>query len=571
MKFKYTILRFLCFFLLSFTALNLVGFSLSEEPTSILKNSVSIPMEDGIKLSGDLYLPGAQGKFPVILIRTPYDKGDLSAVGEVFASARYAVLIQDVRGQGKSEGAFYPFMSEKKDGLDTLNWIDQQSWSNGKVGIWGVSYLAYSGFVVLPYQHKSVKAFVSSSGFADINKLLFRGGAFRLMAQLTWYMSQVGKAQLPPAEVRSRAMVPIFRTTPLSKFFAGNEDAVDKFEDISTEFSKVSTPILFVTGWHDYIYRNTLNAYNRIKINQKERFYHKLMIGPWFHNQELNGGTSVGDEDFGQEAEMNLQKFLRLSLRWFDYWLKNKDDGISREAPVEVFVMGKNQWQEESQWPPASIEFQKWYLSSEKGANSIDGDGRLSRSAPGQESFDSFTFDPSDPVPTVGGVNMHYFPDNLGIKDQTEVEKRKDVLVYTSSVLEKSMEIAGPLKVVLYSSTEGVDTDFTAKLVQVRPDGYARIIEDGIIRGRYRKSLETPDFLEPGEVYEFEIDLGYTAISLPEGSRLRVEISSSNFPKYDRNSNTEVEPFDAVEFKKVEQKIFFSKKHPSRIILPVRK
>ncbi len=166
---------------------------------------------------------------------------------------------------------------------------------------------------------------------------------------------------------------------------------------------------------------------------------------------------------------------------------------------------------------------------------------------------------------------MHYFPDNLGIKDQTEVEKRKDVLVYTSSVLEKPMEIIGSLRVVLYASTEGVDTDFTAKLVQVRPDGYARIIEDGIIRGRYRKSLETPDFLEPGKVYKFEIDLGHTAILLPEGSRLRVEISSSNFPKYDRNSNTEIEPFDVVEFKKVEQKVFFSKKHPSHIILPVRK
>jgi putative CocE/NonD family hydrolase len=295
------------------------------------------------------------------------------------------------------------------------------------------------------------------------------------------------------------------------------------------------------------------------------------MIGPWHHNQELNGGTVVGDEDFGLVAEMGLEKLLKLSKRWFDYWLKDKDDGISKEAPVKVFMMGKNKWLEESQWPPSSIELQKWYLSSDKGANGLEGDGRLSIELPGENSDDSFIFNPEDPVPTTGGVNMHFFPDILGIKDQREVETRDDVLVYTSPALVKPMEIIGPLKVVLYASTEGVDTDFTAKLVEVRADRYARIIEDGIIRGRYRKSLETPDFLEPGKIYEFEIDLGYTAISLYKGSRLRVEISSSNFPKYDRNPNTEVEPFDAVEFKKVKQKIYCSKEYPSHLILPVRK
>lgn len=539
-------------------------------PGLTIKKDVPLVLSDGVKLYADIYLPAPEGQYPVILIRTPYDKGDLKAIGESFALAEYAVLIQDVRGQGKSEGKFFPFTAEKGDGLATLDWIELQPWSNGNVGLWGISYLSYNGFVLLPSQHRSLKAFVCSSGFADVDSFLFRGGAFRLQAQLTWFISQVGDFKMPPPEARSKVFEQIFKTVPLSQFFSGNEDAAANFQDISEEFSRVKTPVLFVTGWHDYVNRDTLNAYMQVKKYQKKAF-HKLIIGPWYHNQEINGGTTVGDEDFGAAAEMGLEKFIQLSVRWFDYLLKGKDDGISQEAPVKVFVMGRNEWREESSWPPDSVRYQNWFISSTKGANSLKGDGRLSPSVPGARSFDSFIYDANNPVPTVGGVNFHFFPDNLGVKDQTGVENRKDVLVYTSAPLEKPIEIAGPLKAVIYASTEGVDTDFTAKLVEVRPSGYARIIEDGILRARFRDSLEDPSLLEPGKIYKFEIDMGHTAISLSKGSRLRLDISSSNFPKYDRNANTEVEPFDAVEFKTVTQKVYFSKDHPTHIILPVRK
>jgi putative CocE/NonD family hydrolase len=383
-------------------------------------------------------------------------------------------------------------------------------------------------------------------------------------------MSQVDNFEMPPPEMRDKVFEQIFRTMPLSQFFEGNEDAADNFQDISEEFSKVETPVLFVTGWHDYIYRNTLIAYQQIKKHQK-KIFHKLIIGPWYHGQELNGGTIAGDEDFGAAAEMGLEKFMQLSVRWFDYWLKDEDNGISQEDPVKIFVMGRNEWQGESSWPPDSVQYQNWFISSTKGANSLKGDGLLSPSIQETDSYDSFTSDPNNPVPTIGGVNFHFFPDNLGVKDQTEVETRKDVLVYTSAPLKKPMEIVGPLKAVIYASTEGVDTDFTAKLVEVRPSGYARIIEDGILRARFRKSLTDPSFLEPGKIYKFEIDMGYTAIYLSKGSRLRLDISSSNFPKYDRNPNTEVEPFDAVEFNAVTQKVYFSKDYPTHITLPVRK
>lgn len=558
------------FYLVIIGALSVGAATPIANPGIAIKKDIPLVLSDGIKLYADIYLPAPEGKYPVILIRTPYNKEDLKAIGESFASAKYAVLIQDVRGQGKSEGQFFPFTAERGDGLATLDWIELQPWSNGKVGIWGISYLSYNGFVLLPSQHRSLKAFVCSSGFADIDSFLFRGGAFRLQAQLTWFISQVGDFKMPPPEARNKVFEQIFRTVPLSQFFAGNEDAAENFQDISEEFSKVKTPVLFITGWHDYINRDTLNAYMQIKKHQKKTF-HKLIIGPWYHNQEINGGTSAGDEDFGAAAEMGLEKFMQLSVRWFDYLLKDEDNGISQEAPVKVFVMGRNEWQEESSWPPDSIRYQNWFISSTKGANSLKGDGLLSPSVPEADSFDSFTYDPNNPVPTVGGVNFHFFPDNLGVKDQTEVENRKDVLVYTSAPLKKPMEIVGPLKAVIYAGTEGVDTDFTAKLVEVRSSGYARIIEDGILRARFRNSLEDPSLLEPGKIYKFEIDMGYTAISLSKGSRLRLDISSSNFPKYDRNANTEVEPFDAIEFNAVTQKVYFSKDYPTHIILPVRK
>jgi predicted acyl esterase len=239
-------------------------------PDITVKKDVPLVLSDGIKLYADIYLPAPEGKYPVILIRTPYNKEDLKAIGESFASAQYAVLIQDVRGQGKSEGQFFPFTSEKGDGLATLDWIELQPWSNGKTGIWGISYLAYNGFVLLPSQHRSLKAFVASSGFADIDSFLFHGGAFRLQAQLTWFMSQSGSFKMPPPEVRGKVFGQIFRTVPLSQFFAGNEDSAENFQDISEEFSRVKTPVLFITGWHDYICRNMMNAYKQIKRHQKK-------------------------------------------------------------------------------------------------------------------------------------------------------------------------------------------------------------------------------------------------------------------------------------------------------------
>ncbi len=297
-----------------------------------------------------------------------------------------------------------------------------------------------------------------------------------------------------------------------------------------------------------------------------------LVVGPWAHNDVMNGVTKVGDEDFGPSAEMDREWVLAQARRWFDHTLALRpiDDGFWSAKPVRIFVMGDNEWMEFETWPPEDVEYQTWYIDCTDRANSVEGSGTLSLEKPSGAKYDFFVFDPNDPVPTVGGANSHFFPENLGPKDQSSVEQRKDVLVYTSEPTDKNFLIIGPIRTILYAGTEAWDTDFTAKLVVVRPDGYVRNIEDGIIRGRYaHPTADTLPVFVPGKVFRFDIDCGATALRINKGDRLRLEISSSNFPKYDRNPNTGVDPFEAVEFAKARQTIFHYPDFPTCVVIPV--
>lgn len=526
-----------------------------------------VALSDGVKLSTDIYLPGEGNPFPVILIRTPYASKQLGSVANHFASAGYAVVVQNVRGKSGSEGQFFPFVFEKKDGFDCLEWITKQPWCNGKIGLWGESYLSYTGFVLAPSGHPSFVTMINISGMADMESFFFPGGAFHLMAHLPWYYVNVGGNPFPPDEVWKN----IFRTTPLFSLFGGDQakEQIEMFKGIEDEYEKVSIPIFHITGLYDFVYPNTMTIYNN--INRQGSSFQKLVIGPWIHDDVFTGKSLVGDVDFGKPAKRTFDELLNMSVRWFDYWLKGNENGIREEPVVEYFVMGKNEWRTAGSWPPENVTKQRWYISSEKGANSSSGDGYLSREHATAEGTDTFVFDPNDPVPTVGGANFHYFKNNVGIKNQSEIAAREDVLVYTSDPLSDGLEIVGPLKMVLYAATEGEDTDFTARVVELRADGYAQIIEEGIVRGRYRESMDVEKWLEPSNVYELVIDLGSTATYLKPGSRLRLEISSSNFPKYDRNPNTKVHPLEATEFKKVKQTIHFSKEHPSHLEVHVIK
>ena len=356
-------------------------------------------------------------------------------------------------------------------------------------------------------------------------------------------------------------------TTPLAKLFGPASGGMENVQSLTGKFDKVKIPIFHITGWHDYIFPNVLTAFN--SIPKSSQSFQKLFVGPWWHNQIFNDSSGEGLEDYGEASVMGIEKLIKLSVRWFDQWLKGKDTGILDEAPVKLFVMGKDEWIDSPDWPLSSHSPKKWYLSSQKGANANTGDGTLSRSLTKKSGADTFVFDPLHPVPTIGGAKYPYTPDYNAVAEQTEIETRDDVLVYTSPVLKNGLEIIGPVRVVLYASTEGKDTDFTAKLVEVQDDGISLNIVDGIIRTQYRESRNNPTFLEEGKIYKFDISLGATAIFLKPGSRLRLYISSSNFPRFDVNPNTGEPLGRHRRMIPADNSIYHDAAHPSHVLLGV--
>ena len=277
--------------------------------------------------------------------------------------------------------------------------------------------------------------------------------------------------------------------------------------------------------------------------------------------------TNAGEVDYGKDSVLDIEA---IELRWFDHWLKGKDNGAERDAPLKIFVMGENRWRDEQEWPLARTRFTPYYFHSGGGANSLLGDGGLSIERPGDEPADSYAYNPEFPTPTRGGCNCCN-PEivDWGAFDQRPVEYRNDVLVYTSAPLEQELEVTGPVVAKVYARTDGTDTDFTAKLVDVHPDGYAVNLCDGIIRGRYRESTSEQKLLTPGQVYEFTIDLWPTSNLFRKGHRIRVDIASANFPRFDRNLNTGGKFGEEPEGRVANQDVLHDAAHPSHIVLPV--
>jgi putative CocE/NonD family hydrolase len=545
-----------------------------------VRPDVMVAMPDGVSLATDVYLPEATGAFPVVFSRSPYDKRQFKTyLADPLARAGYAVVMQDVRGMGGSDGMFVPFVYEKQDGLETLNWIAEQPWCNGRIGMWGPSYVGFCALIVSTEGHPNLEAVVNVSGWGNTQEMVAPGGAMHLQMGLPWTLSgQIrGQGSLRdidwPTAFRHVPVTDIPRSIGISseawegsvRLFSG--DALARTAGMAGRYDGVTAPTLHLTGWYDFVARHALDAYEGVDAATETP--QKLIVGPWRHDQQWGDETVVGDADFGAKSIMGIHNVIALSQRWFDRWLRDDLNGIAAEKPVRLFVMGVNDWREFDQWPPRRVEFRKWYFTSRSGANGPDGDGRLTPKAPTATSRDTFVFDPMDPVPTTGGANSHFFMRTLGVRDQRPVQQRPDVLVYTSAPLESDLTIIGPLRAVIHASTEGRATDFTAKLCAVRPDGYAAIIEDGIRRGPDPLAGADTSLTEPGRVYRYTIDLGGTGIRIAKGSRLRVEISSSNFPKYSRNPNTGEEPESASRFETVTQTIVHAPDQPSYIALPV--
>jgi putative CocE/NonD family hydrolase len=534
--------------------------------------SLPVPMRDGVRLLSNVYLPSEHGQFPCILVRTPYGKGaDITPNYQAFVERGYAVMVQDVRGRYESEGAFQPLTQEPADGDDTINWIARQPWSNGRVGMMGGSYLGIVQWKAALANNPHLKAiFPVVSGCDDYRDRFYStGGAMKLGNRLQWmsenlrapgYHTDFGKFVLH-LPTRSSDVTALGWPSPMYQEIVAHPsfDGFWRAISVREQLDRIKLPVFSVGGWYDNFAESDLEAFATL---HRKSNVNRILIGPWAHNMSV----PFEDVDFGPDSSQPIRD---LQMEWFDQWLMGKDSPLLSKPPVKVFVMGANKWHESREWPPEGSATRLFYLESHGKANSLEGDGALT-DKPITGAADQFVFDPYVPVPTHGGAvccNPKVFP--WGPLDQHPVESRNDVLVYTTKPLQRDMEVIGPVQVVLYVATTARDTDFTAKLVDVFPDGKTRNLTDGILRMRYRNSLEKPELVKPGEVYRIAIDAGVTGNVFLKGHRIRVEVSSSNFPRFDRNPNTGGKASDAAKLSKANQTVYHDASHPSALVLSV--
>jgi len=549
-----------------------------------VRTDVKIPMRDGVQLSAHIFLPKAEGKFPVILVRSPYGKGDeKNGDGLFYASSGYVFISQDCRGKGASQGQWEPFLNEDADGRDTQKWVLNQPWCNGKIGTSGGSYVGFTQWMPAPNAGEHLKAIFCVVPLIDTyGDAAYVGGAFNLALMMGWgSMVSYGPGEaITILGWGSNDWNRAYRTLPLCEWdrvinrkvqYLRDWVAHPHFDDywakrgVRNRWQDITVPIFAVGGWYDIFAKSVFDHINAVKSTSRSlqaRNHQHVLIGPWGHGISQSG--KVGDLDFGKDSVIKLHE---IQTEWFDYWLKGNDAGVYKWAPFRIFVMGRNQWRDEQDWPLERTRFTPYYFHSRGSANALKGDGRLSTVKPGNESFDRFEYNPDDPVPTLGGCNLVGCP--AGPRDQTRAENRNDVLVFTSEELKTDLEVTGPVKVILYAASSARDTDWTAKLVDVHPDGRPINLCDGIIRARYRELPRNPELIQPGKIYSYEIDLWVTSNVFLAGHKIRVEISSSNFPRFDRNPNTGADFGKSAEIIKATQTIYHDMEHPSHILLPV--
>ncbi len=554
-----------------------------------VEHNATAVMRDGTKLRADIYRPKAEGKFPVLLVRTPYDKTQEMEFGVKAAARGYVVVAQDVRGRFQSEGDWYPFKNESQDGYDTVEWAAALPYSNGKVGMFGGSYVGATQFlaaIAKPPHLAGICPNVTASNYHD--GWTYQGGAFEQWFNESWSTGLAMNTMRRRVEAGQNA-VAWTKTLPLTNYavleappaaglapyFADwlahpNYDDYWKQWSIEEHYAQIQVPVFSLGAWYDIFLGGTLRNYARLKKEagtEEAQRGQKLMVYVGGHAGGSNN-KKVGEVDFGEKLPFDLNEEM---LRWYDALLKSGTSAVSAEKPVKIFVMGKNEWREENDWPLDRAKSTKYYLHSAGAANTASGDGTLSTTAPGAEKADQFTYDPNDAVPTLGGPLCcgPFPPAGLGPRDQSKAEARSDVLVFTKPALAKDLEVTGPVALDLYVSSSAVDTDFTGKLVDVWPNGFAQNLTEGILRMRYRNSQEKPELAKAGETYHVTVDLWATSNVFLAGHKLRLEVSSSNFPRFDRNLNTGEEQAGGTRMSKATNVIYHDKARPSALVLPL--
>ncbi len=565
-------------------------------------------MRDRVRLATDVYRPSGAGPWPVILIRTPYNKASTgsAAQGHRLAAWGYAVAIQDVRGKYQSEGMFRVQADDPDDGYDTVDWLARQPWSTGKVGTIGCSYPGEAQIFLAKRRHPAHLAMVPQAAAGPARYLsVINGGAYELALMFGWLRAAGNKVHLQPAPGTPDSLVALSRpflsarqelptidfqaawqTLPIAEMSRrvpgpptdweafvthGPGDPWWREFNLLTDADTVATPGLHVGSWYDYGVTETLGYFARFRragADRRTRDGQYAIIAPTAHCdfERATAETVVGRRPVG-DARFDFSSVYR---RWFDYWLKSEGD-LTSLPRVQYYVMGRDEWRSATDWPVPGTAFTRYFLRSDGRANSRFGTGTLSLEAPRNEPPDEFVYDPATPVPSKGGaLCCTGTPDAPpGAFDQSDIETRHDVLVYSTPPLTRGVEVTGPIEAVLHVSSSATDTDFTVKLVDVYPDGTAYNIQEGILRARYREGLDRETRMVPGTVYPIRVNVHATSNYFGPGHRIRVEISSSNFPRFDRNLNLGTDNSREHRMAVARNVIHHSARYPSHLVLPV--
>jgi len=549
-------------------------------------SGVRVRMRDGVMLVADVYRPSAPGKFPILLERTPYNRQD-PGTGISLASHGYVVVLQDTRGRYASEGEFYPFRYEGQDGYDTIEWAAALDYSDGKVGMFGGSYVGATQMLAAaaaPPHLVAIFPYVTASEYYD-------GWTYQSGALMQWFASSwtTGLAEDTLRRKADALAQPAqwIQQLPIESYklltFPGAGDLAPYYRDwvehersddywrqwkVSDRYGKMMVKALHAGGWHDIFLKGSIGNYVRMRgeaATAEAREGQRLLVGPWAHAETSPEGK-IGDVTFGKSAVMDMSRTI---LNWSDYALKGRTNEYATGAPVRIFIMGENAWRDEQEFPLARTRTTKFFLKSDRGARTSAGDGFLAADPPKESPADTFVYDPQNAVPTIGGRLCCGQALHPGPFDQRPLESRQDVLVFSTPPLDKDVEVTGFVTLELYAASSAVDTDFTAILADVEPAGYARFLTDGVVRARYRNSTEKAEPIEPGRIYKYNVDLWATANLFKTGHRIRLYVSSSNFPRFNRNLNTGEPNLGATRMEKATQTIYHDSAHPSALVLPV--
>ena len=529
------------------------------------ESKVPVPMRDGVNLAAHVYRPDAPGEFPTLMLLRYFRAPFQNEHAEYFAKRGYAVALVDSRGRYDSGGKWVPYVNEPRDGYDAQQWLGRQPWSNGEIGTMGISYNGFTQVMPAPLGSPYLKCLVPRENQQTNFGHLYNDGVMQLnvVFEFGLFTKQGSQTQkILPSEDPHYRRLPLIAAVDefpqvehVKDWFAhAKYDEYWQAYGIKEKYGQIQVPAYFMTGWYDNLvhegWRN-FKGFTEEGGSEAARKGTKILVGPWVH-----GGTN------------SYPELLDVELRWYDYWLKGIQNGIDKEPPIKIFVMGPDVWRFENEWPLARTQFTKYYIHSSGKANGDQGDGTLTSSPAQDEPPDRYAYDPEDPVPTLGGqISTH--GEIRGRKDRSSVQSRKDILVYTSEPLERDMEVTGPVDFKLYAASSAVDTDWTATLSDLHPDGQAIHVCEGIRGARFRDGLETPTLIEPGKVYEYDISLWETSYVFKAGHRIRLEVSSSNFPRFARNQNIGEPLGTSDKLVVANQTVYHNDRYPSHLVLPV--